>query len=78
MNLFLLSDVLACNVRWLAIAQGEIAKPYTPTTDEQALLDAFRDLTPEAQGLLMTEIHKLLTVQLAATRANPFPTRENR
>lgn len=74
-NLFLLSDLLDVNPRWLAMNDVPMAKPFSPDADIKILLDAYDNISPAAREELITEANKLLRVHTAATRANPFPSK---
>jgi hypothetical protein len=73
-NLFLLSDVLNVNARWLALNEGSMAKPIMAEMEAQELFDAWDNLGPAAREELIKEAQKLLRVQGTATPASPFKT----
>jgi hypothetical protein len=73
-NLFLLSDVLNVNARWLALNEGSMAKPIMAEMEAQELFDAWDNLGPAAREELIKEAQKLLRVQGTPTPASPFKT----
>lgn len=73
-NLFLLSDVLNVNARWLALNEGSMAKPIFAEMEAQELFDAWDNLGPAAREELVKEAQKLLRVQGKPTPASPFKT----
>lgn len=72
-NLFLLSDLLNVNARWLALNTGSMAKPITQDMEIQRLVDAWLSLSPTAREELIKEADKLLRVQ-GTSVASPFRT----
>jgi hypothetical protein len=73
-NLFLLSDLLNVNARWLALNQGSMSKPITPDMEIQTVVDAWNNLSPAAREELVKEAEKLLRVQGTTSAASPFKT----
>lgn len=73
-NLYLLSDLLNVNARWLAIREGSMAKPIFPTDEIQPLIDAWNHLGEAARDELIKEANKLLRVQGTTSPAYPFQT----
>jgi hypothetical protein len=75
-NLFLLSDLLDVNARWLAMNEGSMAKPLMPDMDAQPLFDAWNHLNAAAREELIKEANKLLRVQGVPSAANPFSNQQ--
>jgi hypothetical protein len=73
-NLFLLSDLLDVNARWLALNDSSMAKPIIPDMEIQSLIDAWNNLSPVAREELIQEANKLLRVQGTPSKAQPFKT----
>jgi hypothetical protein len=71
-NLFLLSDLLNVNARWLATKDKGMSKPIYPDDEIQPLIDAWGALNPAAREELVREANKLLRVQGVPSAANPF------
>jgi hypothetical protein len=71
-NLFLLSDLLNVNARWLATRERGMSKPIYPDDEIQPLIDAWGALNPAAREELVREANKLLRVQGVPSAANPF------
>ena len=72
-NLYLLSDLLEVNARWLALGPPTpITKPFVPDDKIKVLIDAYKALQPDLQDELIKEAHKLLRLQAHISRAKPF------
>lgn len=71
-NLYLLSDLLNVNARWLSIKEGSIAKPIFPTDEIQPLIDAWNNLSSEARDELIKEANRFLRIQGTTSPAYPF------
>ena len=71
-NLFLLSDLLDVNARWLDLNQGSMSKPISPDDEIQALVDAWKHLSPTGREELLKDATKYLRVQGVTSPAYPF------
>ena len=70
--LYRLSDVLDVSARWLALGEGPMHKWTILSIDEDALVKAFRTLSPELQDHASSVINGLVLASTPSSKANPL------